>query len=57
MPTLVAACFNPPLKRKYRAMIAAGKQPKVVLTTFMRQPFKLANTLIKNDREWLPKGP
>jgi len=56
MPALVAARFNPDLKRKYQAMITAGKPPKVALTTLMRKLIELANTLIKNDRKWLPKG-
>ena len=56
MPALVAARFNPDLKRKYQAMIAAGKPPKVALTTLMRKLIELANTLIQNDRNWMPKG-
>jgi len=32
MPALVAARFNPDLKHKYQAMIAAGKPAKVALT-------------------------
>ena len=55
-PTLVAARFNPDLKRKYQTMVAAGKPKKAALTTRMRKLIKIANTLIKNDREWLPKG-
>ena len=56
MPALVAARFNPDLKRKYQAMIAAGKPRKVALTTLMRKLIELANTLIQNDRNWMPKG-
>jgi len=56
MPALVAARFNPELKRKYQAMITAGKPPKVALTTLMRKLIKLANTLIRNDRKWERKA-
>ena len=56
MPALVAARFDPDLKRKYQAMVAAGKPTKVALTTLMRKLIDLANTLIKNCREWLPTG-
>ena len=56
MPALVAARCNPDLKRKYQAMIAAGKPKKVALTTRMRKLVELANTLIQNNRNWRPKG-
>jgi transposase len=56
MPALVAARFNPDLKRKYHAMITAGKPPKVALTTLMRKLIEFANTPIKNDRRWAHKA-
>jgi len=55
MPALVAARFNPDMRKKYQAMIAAGKPAKVALTTLMRKLIELANALIKNDREWATK--
>ena len=55
MPALAASRFNPDLKRKYQAMIAAGKPPKVALTTLMRKLIELANTLIHANRKWSPK--
>lgn len=55
MPALVAARFNPDLKAKYQAMIAAGKPPKVALTALMRKLIELANTLIQKNRKWLPR--
>ncbi|WP_421953156.1 transposase [Pelagibacterium sp.] len=55
MPALVAARYNPDLKRKYNAMIGAGKPPKLALTALMRKLIELANTLIKHDRKWTPK--
>ena len=54
MPARVAMRFNPDLKAKYQAMIAAGKPPKVALTPLMRKLIDLANTLIQNDRKWTP---
>ena len=54
MPALVAARFNPDLKAKYQAMIAAGKPAKVALTALMRKLIELANTLIKANRNWTP---
>ena len=51
-----AARCNPDLKDKYQAMIAAGKPPKIALTTNMRKLIERANTLIQNDRNWRPKG-
>ena len=56
MPALVAARFNPDLKRKYQAMIANGKPPKVALTALMRKLIELANTLIHANRKWSPKA-
>jgi transposase len=56
MPTHVAARFNPDLKRKYHAMITAGKPPKVGSTTLMRKLIEFANTPIKNDRAWAQKA-
>lgn len=56
MPALVASRHNPDLKRKYQAMVAAGKPPKVALTTLMRKLIELANALVREDRQWAPKG-
>lgn len=57
MPTLVAARHNPDLKAKYDAFVAAGKPKKVALSALMRKLIILANTLIKQDRIWVEKGP
>lgn len=55
MPALVAARHNPDLRRKYQAMIKAGKPAKVALTALMRKLIELANALVKQNREWAPK--
>ena len=43
MPALVAARFNPDMRKKYEAMIKQGKPQKVALTTIMRKLVELAN--------------
>jgi transposase len=36
-------------------MIAAGKPAKLAITAVMRKLIVLANTLLKQDRTWMPK--
>ncbi len=55
MPALVAARFNPDLKAKYQALLAAGKPAKVALTAIMRKLIILANALLRDQRNWSPK--
>jgi transposase len=55
MPALVATRFNPDLKVKYQAMIAAGKPAKVAIVAVMRKLLILANALLKAGRNWQPK--
>jgi transposase len=55
MPALVAARFNPDLKTKYQALLAAGKPAKVALTAIMRKLIILANALLRDQRHWTPK--
>ena len=57
MPALVAARHNPDLKRKYEALVARGKPPKVALTAVMRKLLILANTLVQHDRVWAAHPP
>jgi transposase len=52
MPALVAARFNPNLKARFTAMIAAGKPAKVAITTLMRRLVVLANALLRDNRNW-----
>ena len=56
MPALAAARFNPDLKRTYQAMAAAGKPAKVALTAVRRNLVERADTLIRNDRNRVPKA-
>ena len=53
MPALVAMRYNPAFKDKYTALIAAGKPAKVALVALMRKLIILANTLIRENREWV----
>lgn len=55
MPALVATRFNPDIKAKYNALVAAGKPPKVAITAIMRKLIILANALLKAGRNWTPK--
>ena len=57
MPAVVASRANPDLARKYAALVAAGKPPKLALACLMRKLIELANALVKADREWQPNAP
>ncbi len=52
MPALVAMRFNPDLKAKYGKLKAAGKPSKAALTAIMRKLIILANTLLRDQRNW-----
>lgn len=55
MAALSAVRYNPDLKVFNDRLRAAGKAPKVALTAVMRKLVLLANTLIREDRPWVPK--
>lgn len=55
MPALVAIRFNADMKAKYQALLANGKPPKVAITAVMRKLAILANTLLREQRNWTPK--
>jgi len=57
MAALSAARANPTLKAFYQRLCAEGKKPKVALTAVMRKLIILANTLIAENRKWLPAPP
>ncbi len=57
MPAVVAVQHNPDLKRKYEALVARGKPPKVALTAVMRKLLVLANALVQQDRIWTAHPP
>ena len=42
---------------KYTALIAAGKPAKVAVIALMRKLIILANTLIRENREWVENRP
>jgi transposase len=48
---------NPALRSLYRRLRAAGKPAKVALIAVARKLVLLANTLIRQNRNWLPNAP
>ena len=56
MPALVAIRCNPDMTAFAKRLRARGKPPKVVITAVMRKLFTLANTLVRDQRKWLPKA-
>jgi len=57
MAALAASRCNPDLRTFYQRLISAGKPPKLALTAVMRKLIILANTLIREDRQWTPSRP
>jgi transposase len=57
MPALVAIRFNQDLRAKYLHLLTAGKAKKVAITAVMRHIIVLANTLLREERDWLPDRP
>ncbi|WP_342755614.1 MULTISPECIES: transposase, partial [unclassified Acetobacter] len=57
MPALVAIRFNHDLRDKYQQLVNAGKAKKVAITAVMRRIIILANTLLREGRDWQPKRP
>jgi len=55
MAAVTASRCNPDLKAFYERLRAAGKPAKLALTAVMRKLVLLANTLIREDRHWMPK--
>ena len=56
MPALVAIRFNHDLREKYQQLVSAGKAKKVAITAVMRRVVILANTLLREGRDWQPKA-
>jgi transposase len=54
MAAVSAARFNPALKAFYDGLLANGKKPKVALIAVMRKLVVLANTLVRENRQWEP---
>ena len=57
MPALVAIRFNQDLKAVYQHLLKAGKAKKVAITAVMRRIVVLANTLLRDGRDWQPERP
>lgn len=56
MPALVAIRYNPALKAFYDRLIKNGKPPKVAIIASMRKMLLIANALVRDRRNWEPKG-
>ena len=57
MPAVAALRWNPDLAEVYRRLRERGKPGKVALVAVMRKLIVLANTLVRQDRTWLPVAP
>lgn len=57
MPAMSAIKHNPGLKAFYDRLIDNGKLHKVAITAVMRKLVGLANTLLTENRCWLPEAP
>lgn len=57
MAALAAARSDPDMKAFYQRLTAKGKLHKVALTAVMRKLIILANTLIRENRDWQPIAP
>ena len=57
MAAVAATRVNTDLAAFYKRLITNGKKPKVALTAVMRKLVNLANTLVKEDRNWQPSYP
>lgn len=57
MPALVAIRFNSDLKAACQRLLKAGKVRKVAITAVMRRMVVLANTLLREGRDWQPERP
>jgi len=57
LAALSAARVNADMRTCYQRMRAAGKPAKLALIAVARKLAVLANTLVKEDRTWLPQSP
>lgn len=55
MPVVVAIHHNPPLKRFYDRLRAAGKPTLTALVATMRKLITMLNVMIANNQTWNPK--
>ena len=52
MACLVAIRFNPPLKRFYCRLRAAGKPPRLALVAVMRKLLTILNAILRDNKPW-----
>jgi len=55
MAIMSAVQSNAKLKRKYQALKAAGKPPKVALVACMRTLLTILNVMVRNGEKWNPE--
>lgn len=55
MAASAARRFNPPIRRFYDRLLAAGKPPKVVLVACMRKLLTMLNAVARDRRTWNPQ--
>jgi len=55
MAIMSAVQANPKLKKKYQALKAAGKPPKVALVACMRTLLTILNVMVRNGEKWNPE--
>ncbi len=55
MAIMSAVQSNPKLKKKYQALKAAGKPPKVALVACMRTLLTILNVMVRNGEKWNPE--
>ena len=52
LPAAVATRFNPDLKAKYEQLVASGKCKKLAIAAIMRKLLVMANSLLRDRKEW-----
>ena len=57
MAAISAIKSNPDMKSFYNQLIGRGKAHKVALTAVMRKLVRLANALVREDRNWTASAP
>ena len=54
MAALTATRHNPPLRRFYHRLCAAGKAKKVALVACMRKLLTMLNAMLRDQTPWQP---
>jgi transposase len=57
LPAVIATRFNPDIKTKYDQLVASGKCKKLAITAIMRKLLVMANSLLRDRRNWTKAYP